>query len=69
MAAAGEVTIRTHALRTVLVCMVTSLIVFSVMATAAIPILAQIGLPVAIGSLLSFVLAVAFVERQPGSPT
>jgi predicted exporter len=69
MAAGGEATIRTHALRTVLVCMVTSLIVFSVMATAAIPILAQIGLPVAIGSALSFVLAVVFVERQPGSPT
>ncbi|MPY68532.1 MAG: MMPL family transporter [Alphaproteobacteria bacterium] len=69
MAAAGEAIIRTHALRTVFVCMVTSLIVFSVMATAAIPILAQIGLPVAIGSVFSFVLAVAFVDRQPGSAT
>jgi predicted exporter len=48
------------ALRAVTLCAATSVAVFALLATAAIPILAQIGQTVALGAALSWLLAVLF---------
>jgi predicted exporter len=48
------------ALRAVTLCAATSVAVFALLATAAIPILSQIGLTVAMGSVLSWLLAILF---------
>jgi predicted exporter len=51
---------RGDALRAVTLCAATSVAVFALLATAAIPILAQIGQTVALGAALSWLLAVLF---------
>ncbi len=53
------------ALRAVTLCAATSVAVFALLATAAIPILSQIGLTVALGSALSWLLAILFAAPRP----
>lgn len=50
--------------RAVLLCAVTSFSVFALLATAAVPVLSQIGTTVAIGSVLSLLLALVFSARR-----
>jgi predicted exporter len=54
---------RGDAVRAVILCAATSIAVFTLLATAAVPILSQIGWTVAIGSAVSLVLCLIFTGR------
>lgn len=54
------------AIRAVTLCAVTSFSVFALLATAAVPVLSQIGLTVAIGTVLSLLLGLVFTSPGRG---
>ncbi|MGH6621779.1 MAG: MMPL family transporter [Alphaproteobacteria bacterium] len=52
----------------VALCTATTFLAFALLATAAVPILAQIGGTVAVGTVFSFLLSLAFSAPRPGRP-
>jgi predicted exporter len=57
-------------LHAIIVCSLSTFLVFALLATSSLPVLRAIGLPVAIGVVANFVLALLLtpVTRRPGSP-
>lgn len=54
-----------RALHAIIVCSLTTLLVFSLLGLSSIPVLRAIGLPVAVGVAANFVLALLIVRRDP----
>jgi predicted exporter len=55
---------RSAAVRAVTLCAVTSFSVFALLATAAVPVLSQIGLTIAIGTALALVMGLVFTAPE-----
>ena len=55
-----------RALHAIIVCSLTTLLVFSLLAASSIPVLRAIGVTVALGVLCNFVLALLIVRRPVG---
>jgi len=51
-------------LHAILVCSLSTLLVFALLATSSLPVLRAIGLPVAIGVVANFVLALLLTTRH-----
>jgi predicted exporter len=66
--AASDAKERNRALHAVLVCSLSTLLVFTLLATSSLPVLRAIGLPVAIGVVANFVLALLLARgRNPNA--
>ena len=66
--AAGDAKERNRALHAILVCSLSTLLVFALLATSSLPVLRAIGMPVAIGVVGNFTLALLLTRRRGSRP-